>query len=162
VARLRLRGWSYPKIAAHLGFADESGARYAFERAAQTLRSEGVEAALQLALSRLDEEYHVALQVLEANHYAWNEKGLIYNGTELIRDHTPVLNALQVMLRIEDQRNKLLGLYAPTKSQVSVFTQDQIDAEIAALEQEIAEREASRPGARDAGESAAAAGAAGT
>jgi len=152
---------TYAQIADHLSFADHSGARDAAKRGLAAVRSEGVEEAKDIALTRLDMEYQVALHVLEANHYVVTEKGLVFFGTQPLVDHAPVLAAIQTMLRIEDQRAKLLGLYAPTKSQVSVFTQDQIDAEIAQLEREIAEREA-RPGARHAGESAPATGAAGT
>ena len=57
-----------------------------------------------------------------------------------------MLDALTVLVKIEDRRAKLLGLDAPRQAVTTVITEDVVDAAIADLESELAERGA--PGSR--------------
>jgi hypothetical protein len=62
-------------------------------------------------------------------------------------DDDAILRATQVILRVKDARAKLTGIYAPTKSQVSVITEDAVDAEIRRLSDTIQNRSAARQAA---------------
>ena len=49
-----------------------------------------------------------------------------------------MLNAVDRLVRIDEEEAKLLGLYAPAKSRVEVVTEDVVDAELARLTAELA------------------------
>lgn len=54
-------------------------------------------------------------------------------GRDPLIDNKPVLDALNVLLKIAERRSKLLGLDAPVKKQVDVTTSGGVDERIAAL-----------------------------
>lgn len=59
-----------------------------------------------------------------------------------VPDPRPVLDALAVLVRIEERKARLLGLDAPRKTTVGVITEEVVDAEIARLQGELAARSA--------------------
>lgn len=161
-ARLRTDGWTLHRIADHLGFADESGAWRAIDRALKRTVAEPAAALRTLELARLDEAHQIAVAVMRKRHVAWaGGAGKVVTHTVPVRDSSgaivtdpdtgdpltetvevtddkPVLDAIDRVLRIQARRAALLGLDAPKKSQVEVITTDQVTAEIARLEADIA------------------------
>lgn len=144
-ARMRAEGRRLKEICAALGFGSEGAAHDAADRAMMAVRAAGGELAKRNALARLDEMYARALAVLDATHYTVSQGRLIYiggtpvtdddgktvwAGGEPLLDDSPVLNALRVMLAIEDRRAKLEGTDAPTKARVEVSRVDGIDAAV--------------------------------
>jgi hypothetical protein len=122
--RLRARGWSYPRIAAELGFANHSGARLAVARALREIVAEPAEDLRQLELARLDKMWEVCVTVLESVHYVVSDGRLIWVGPKgqerPLLDDGPALQVVDRMLKIQERRAKLLGLDAPAKTKVEV------------------------------------------
>lgn len=79
------------------------------------------------ARPKLDEETRQALEEAKARM-----------GREPLQDNKPVLDALNVLLKIAERRSRLLGLDAPVKKQVDVTTSggtdDRIDEKLRRLE----------------------------
>ena len=143
-ADLFRRGLSYRQIGAELGVSGHS-AFEAVRRAARDAATDSLAAAeaLALMLERQQDYRRAAYRVLTAKHYQVTQAGNMVRGPDgqPLLDDAPVLNALDRLVRIDQEEAKLLGLYAPAKSRVEVITEDVIDAECAQLVQEIAERE---------------------
>jgi hypothetical protein len=102
VLELRRTGMTFTAIAQVLGYADHSGAIYAYKNAMKRVLKEPAEAIRDLEVARLDELLTVAYnQALEGD-----------------------LQALTVALKIMDRRARLLGLDAPTTVKQEVTTWD--------------------------------------
>lgn len=160
-ARMRAAGHRLKDICAALGFGSEGAAHDAADRAIMAVRAAGGEEAKRRALARLDEMYARALAVLDATHYTVSNGRLIYiggtaelddngklvwSGGEPLTDDAPVLNALRVMLAIEERRAKIEGYDAPTKARVEVSQVDGIDAAVRDLVARMGRRdEGARP-----------------
>ncbi|MBH1938972.1 hypothetical protein I5Q34_32725 [Streptomyces sp. AV19] len=115
---LRARGWSYKRIADHLG-ADVHTIHDGVQRALRAIVQEPAEEVRTLELERLDRLYERAVEVLERRHVTVSQGKIIYEGGEPLADDGPVLQAIDRLLRIQERRAKLLGLDAATKTQVS-------------------------------------------
>jgi len=113
---LRLAGCSYEQIASQLGYAGRSGAYKAVETALRQTLREPAEALRTISLERLD---RVTLAIWRAANAG-------------------DLRAIDVLLRIEARRAKLLGLDAPAKLS---FSLEEINAEIDRLEAAVKARE---------------------
>lgn len=136
--KLRNLGHSYDEIAAQLGFANRSAAYKAVERAMRLTVQEPAAAQRTLQLARLDLLFREAWAVLKAEHVAINNGRVIMNPAnpeEPLRDHGPVLAAIDRLLKIEERRAKLLGLDAPVRAEL--ITVDAIEAEVARLAAEL-------------------------
>lgn len=147
-ARLKALGWSIPEIAKHLGL-DQPNPEHATERTA---------AAIRRAMARAvrfagDEERHLQLQSLdEMELRLWQllDEGmiLVQQGRIIMADNAPMddkrfnLEVLDRILKVKDQRAKLLGTYAPTR--VESITIDSVEAEIERLQKELAAAPADR------------------
>lgn len=141
-ARLKALGWSIPEIAKHLGL-DQPNPEHATARTA---------AAIRRAMARAvrfagDEERHLQLQSLdEMELRLWQllDDGmiLVQQGRIIMADDVPMddkrfnLEVLDRILKVKDQRAKLLGTYAPTR--VESITIDSVEAEIERLQKELA------------------------
>jgi hypothetical protein len=55
-----------------------------------------------------------------------------------------LLEALKILVMIDERRAKLVGLDAPRRQAIEVVTDEVIDAEIAELTKKLADREATR------------------
>lgn len=98
-ARLRARGWTYPRIAEHFGVTKQAVHQMVQRVMAETLR-EPAEQVREYELDRLDElEYEIRREI---------EAGAT--------SHT---DASDKLLRIFESRRKLLGLDAASKLDVS-------------------------------------------
>lgn len=138
-ARYKALGWSYSRLATHYKCTPLTAIRMvrrAREQAGKGDRDE----ALRLELVKLDAAEQVVLAVLAAKHVVVSNGRLVRLDGEPLPDDAPLLAAVDRWLRICERRAKLLGLDAPTKSQVTVFTEDMADRAIAELEAEMAAR----------------------
>jgi hypothetical protein len=141
-ARLKALNWDILDIAKHLGL-DQPNPEHAIERTV---------AAIRRAMARAvrfagDEERHLQLQSLdELELRLWK---LLDNGTVLVQqgriiemdgipldDHRFALEVVDRIVKVKDQRHKLLGTYAPTR--VETLTIDSVEAEIERLQKELA------------------------
>ncbi|HZC77152.1 MAG TPA: hypothetical protein VE258_05355 [Ktedonobacterales bacterium] len=122
-ARLRNRGMTYAQIGAAFGITGQS-AMEAVARCYRAVRREPVEQQFAAHLERLDYLYACALKVLETMHYTVSDGRVVWLATgdddveAPLVDDAPVLAAVSALLKIDDQRAKLLGTYAPTKARV--------------------------------------------
>ena len=118
-AQLRVNGLSYREIARELGYADHTSAIDAVRRAiAAAPRETGAEAQ-QVELGRLDKLVEAATRILETDHLAYNNKGVVEWGGEALKDDAPALAAVAALMRLSESRRKLLGLDAETKVALS-------------------------------------------
>lgn len=95
--RLRAAGMSYERIAEHLGLGSRGSVHTTIKRALERYEHVGIEEARTLAAMRLD-------QMLVA---VWS------------RCISGDLKAIDIALKIESQRAKLLGLNAPTQIDIT-------------------------------------------
>ncbi len=104
-----------------------------------SIEREGAEELVAVQLERLDFMYDAVLRVLETEHYTVSQGRLIYLHEDAppLADDSPVLAAVDRLLKIENQRAELLGLKAPTKSTVTHAAAD-VDAAVAELAAELA------------------------
>jgi hypothetical protein len=130
-ARLRNRGLTFRKIAKELGI-DVRTAHDGVQRAMRAvLVTEGAAAReqqlekLNAQLVRLDDAEQVVIRVMERHHITVQQGQVIRIDGQPLRDDAPTLQAVDRLLKIEDQRRKigeriaaLLGLNAATKMSV--------------------------------------------
>lgn len=133
-ARLRSKGWQYPRIAAQLGFKHRADAYNAVQRVLKETVREAGDEIRTLELERLDALYAAASDVLEREHVTVSNGRVVdLLGTPL-PDDGPVLAAIDRLLKIQERRARLLGLDAPTKQAISITPE-----RAAALEQLVEE-----------------------
>jgi hypothetical protein len=100
-------------------------------------------------MRQLDAEARMALKIAESPHIAHSNGRVITlkdpqtGKDQVILDDLPNLQALDRLLRIRDQRAKLLGTYAPNSTRIEVIPADVVEARVAENERMIAEAERS-------------------
>lgn len=139
--RMRARGATYQVIADALGFTSRGNAQRAVEKLIRSVEIDGAETAVRLQLDRLDMMYDAVLKVLETQHYTVSQGRLIYldEDSPPLADDSPVLTAVDRLLKIEERRSRLLGLDQPVKATVTHAAAD-VDAAVAELAHELAAR----------------------
>ena len=138
--RLKALGWSLEEIAQHLGLnGDPSRAGAAIRRGlANTVRVARDEQRL-LELQSLDELERACWVELRAHHVMVSNGRIVRDEFDVpVEDDRFILEVMDRILRIKDQRAKLLGLNAPAKAEI--LTIDSVDAEIRRLEEELRQR----------------------
>lgn len=136
---LRRQRKSFPQIAAAQG-CSVSTAWLRFQRALAAVPYEAVEELRRVELESLDEQERRLLKVQETVHYRVDHGNVIeIDGVPMV-DTAPIVTTAMAILRVKDMRAKLTGEYAPTKSAVTITTEDVVDAEIRRLEAELADR----------------------
>ena len=155
-ADLYRRGLTYRQISSQLGWKSPRSAFEAVRRAARDAGRNSLASAeaLRLMLDRQQDYRRIAYRVLTTKHYVVSTAtGIIARGPDgqPLVDDAPVLNALDRLVRIDQEEAKLLGLYAPAKSRVEVITEDAVDAELKRLAEEIAQADQEDPAGIDAG-----------
>lgn len=135
--RMRNLSHDYDEIAVELGFANRSAARQAVERAMRATVQEPAAEQRAMQLAKLDVMFRKAWEVLCARHIVVNQGRVVLDpdSGEPLRDHGPVLAAINSVLKIEERRAKLLGLDAPMR--VEAITVDMIDVELDRLVEEF-------------------------
>lgn len=127
-ARLRAKGWTYARIAEHLGYAMPASAYNAVKQVLQETVQEAGDELRTMERERLDRMAEAAWAVLERQHVmVSNGRVVSLEGTPL-PDDGPVLQAIDRLLRISESRRKLEGLDAPSRVSVEA---DALGAEIA-------------------------------
>lgn len=139
---MRLAGVDWQTIADRLGYDSRGTACKDVSRALEAHVAEqrtSLEVYRETELMRLDQLTVEVVRVLKGRHYITTQSGRVVDdpqtGSPLV-DDTPVLHAVDRLLKIQDRRAKLLGLDAPQK--VEVLTLDAIDAQIADLNAQLA------------------------
>lgn len=135
---LRRRNLTYRQIADQLGMGSVSRAYEAVQRSLMDAVVESAEEVRKVELDRLDELGRVAWRVLHNRHVHIGRGGDPTKDAdgEPVLDDGPTLQAIDRLLKISERRAKLQGLDAPV--QLQVVTTDQLDQEIALLEQKLA------------------------
>ena len=95
-----------------------------------------------VALARLDAMAKIAQQVAEEEHVARSNGRVIFVKDEAgepvpLHDRLPNLQALDRLARIEDQRNRLLGTYAPTAARLEIVPQELVEELVRRNEEQI-------------------------
>lgn len=137
-ARLRALGWSLPEIAERLDLGDSARAAAAIRRAlANTVRVARDEQRV-LELDGLAELERALWRELQQQHILVSNGRIIRDDFEIpVNDDRMTLEIVDRILRVKEARSKLLGLNAPTRSEV--LTIDSVDSAIRDLETEIAQ-----------------------
>jgi hypothetical protein len=138
--RLKALGWSLEEIAVHLGLdgKPERAAAAIRRGLANTVRVARDEQRL-LELNSLDELERACWMQLQAHHVLVSNGRVIRDDDgEPLNDDRFALETIDRILKVKEQRNKLLGLNAPARHEV--LTVDSVDSAIAELERELAER----------------------
>jgi hypothetical protein len=135
-ARLRTRGVAYDAIASQLGYASKGAAYDGVHRALMAVVAEAGEDVRRIELERLDRMWESALAIAERFHVVVSNGRVVYDGERPVEDDMPALQAIDRLLRIQERRARLLGLDAPTKTEVRHV--DVVDAEIERLVAQLA------------------------
>lgn len=144
-AKLRARAWDYQAIADELGFASAGAAHDAVARSLAESVRQPTEQARDIAAAHLDQLALEAWRLVKTRHVTVSAGRVVEHGGEPVSDAKPVVEALSLLVRIEERRAKLLGLDAPRQVVTSVITEAPVDAEIARLEEELAQRDDQGP-----------------
>jgi hypothetical protein len=167
-AELHGEGWSYPRIAAELGFASKGHAYDAVQRAFASIPTPGAALAKRIDLERIDRLIEKNWEVLERQHVAVSQGRVVrrFTGVERhadgiekldadgkpipvfedVLDDGPVAVHSAVILRLIERRAKSYGYDAPVTSRVEIVTPEDIEANIARLESELAASDPAHPG----------------
>lgn len=132
--RLRSRGRTYQQISDELGYGGAGTAHRAVKKTLAEVTRDAAEEHIAIQLERLDMMYQSVLDVLERQHYTVSQGRLIYLHEDAppLEDDSPILAAVDRLVKIEERRSKLLGLDAPAKTTVTHASSD-VDAAIAEL-----------------------------
>lgn len=136
----RARGWTYQRIANEMGYSDKSAARKAVERAIEHSAADTAEEAKTLLLADLNAAKQAAWAVLETSHITISQGKVVTIDDTPVPDDAPILEAIDRIVKINQEMAKIYGLYAPTKSVAEVRTATELDSEIERLMAELAER----------------------
>lgn len=141
-AKLRVQGYTYPEIAEIMS-CSVSNAHAKVRRAIAAVPVEAVEELRRIQLERFDFQRRVALRILaEDRPLVQNGRVVTYTDdkgvVQPVIDLKPRLAALGELRKIENSIADLCGSAAPKRLDVTVITEDAVDAEIARLEKELA------------------------
>lgn len=127
VVELRDQGYKYQEICNELGISLST----AWNHYQQAMRDEPAEAIAKHRanleqrvteqLGRIDMNRETVMQILEKDHLTFDVRGqvILYKG-EHYRDCKPVMDAIKLLVTLDDQEAKLLGLNAAQKLQADV------------------------------------------
>lgn len=125
---MKSRGCTHNEIAIALGFTDGPHVAKALRRHLERAITPAVDEYRALMDHQLDEMHRAVLRVLETTHLKISDGRVVYYDDETsgqpkpLLDDSPVLASVDRLLKIQDQRAKLYGLYAPTKVDVRNVT----------------------------------------
>lgn len=144
--RLRQRGWTLQRIADQLEMGGPSTAFYAIDRCRRESVRPVAEFQRDLACDHLDQLSEQAWAVLDDPGPVISSGRVIKDAAgEPLPDRRLLLEALRVLVMVDERRAKLCGLDAPRRQAIQVVTDEVLDTEIARLTAGLALREAQRP-----------------
>ncbi|MGA3220813.1 MAG: hypothetical protein ABSE77_17335 [Acidimicrobiales bacterium] len=139
-ARLYQQFSSYAEVARVQG-CPVNTARDRVRRALTGELDDDTALAKRVALARLNALAIIAQRIAETEFFAHSNGRVVYLGEVPLVDVGPNLAALDRLQRIEDQRNRILGIYAPTAARIEVVPADVIERLVAQNEATIAAAE---------------------
>ena len=116
-AELRAQRMTYQQIGDELGITRQS-AHEAVKRAMNDIVERGragTEAAIEMELANLDAVFEGYLEIAQKRHAHLTNKGDVRE----FEDDTIILNAYNGLIKVSESRRKLLGLNAPTRTEVT-------------------------------------------
>lgn len=149
-ARLKAIGWPAEDIAEKFGWYDPDGTPDV-NRVFAAIRTHlasmyrfTVDEAKIIELESLDQLEYRLWRLLEEEHVVISQGRIVRHedGTP-VSDKRFVLETIDRIDKIKDKRNKMLGLYAPSK--IEVISIDRIEQEISKLEQQLLQAELPPP-----------------
>lgn len=140
-ARLHSLGWTYSRIGEFFK-VDKSSAWSMVQRALHEAGKATRESVLRDELTRIAARRAEVTKVLTRRHILVSQGRVVLDPEtgEPLEDDGPILAASAELDRLADLEAKLVGAYAPSRSQVQVITEDVVDAEIARLSAELEQR----------------------
>lgn len=137
--RLRALGWSLQEIADHLDLSgNPERAAAAIRRGLANTTRVAHDEQRALELTSLDELERACWIELRASHVMVSNGRVVRDEYDVpIEDDRFVLEVIDRILKIKEHRAKLIGLNAPTRTEV--LTIDSVESEIIRLERELAE-----------------------
>ena len=139
-AKLYSRFSSYSEVARVQG-CPISTARDRVMRALAGQPDDDTALAKKVALARLNAQAIIAQRIAESEFVTHSNGRVVYLGEAPLVDVGPNLAALDRLRQIEDQRNRILGIYAPTAARVEVVPRDVLERLVAENEAAIAAAE---------------------
>lgn len=124
--RLKSLGWTYPQVKEHLKFGSASAVQLAVERAVSSIRDEPARVVREQMLSRLDMATNAAMVALTAVYRSFHQgEPLTYTDPETkittpVLDYGPVLDAARTVVKLDERRDKLLGIGVPDRQEISI------------------------------------------
>lgn len=136
--KLAALGWPLDRICEELGLGDDtSRAAAAIRRAAVETVAVGTDEMRRMELAQLEMLQLRLWRMFSLNHILVQQGRVIRDDLDMaIPDHRMTLEVIDRLLKIGERKAKLLGLDAPTKTEI--YTPDGVDAEIKRLEAEVA------------------------
>lgn len=114
-ARLHAAGHNYVEIGQHFGITRQAAMR-AVQRAVREVVQEAGEEVLKLHLTRMEYLFQKAEEVIEADHVVVSHGRIVYGDDgEPLRDHAPVLAAINSARQCLESVQSLTGMKQPTK-----------------------------------------------
>jgi len=136
-ATMRSRAMTYQSIGDHFGVTRQA-AFAMVQRAIADIPKEGAEEVVRLEIEKLNFLERKLYEIMTKEHVAFGASGKVVTLDGVpVEDDSPVMKAIDGLLKVADRRAKLLGLNAPTKHEV--ITLDSVQAEIRRLEAQLGE-----------------------
>lgn len=140
-AMLRAQRRTFQQIADELGYASKGEAHNAVRRALARAGRDTTEEARALMLDHLDVLIAEFWQIARRRHVVVQQGKVVRENTPdgplTLTDDGPTMEALREIAKLEAQRAKILGVNAPTRT--DVFNFDGMTAAIEQLEREVGE-----------------------
>lgn len=136
-ARLKALGWTLEEICDHLELGDDPmRAAAAIKRALASVMRFATDEHREMELQSYDELEAECWRLLRVKHVLVDRGTIVHDETgESLADDRFVLETVDRILKIKERRARLLGIDAPSRSEV--LNIDSIDAEIARVQAEL-------------------------
>lgn len=90
------------------------------QRALQDIPREATQELVSLEIAKIDFLERKAIEILEKRHVFVSQGGkVVYDGDEKLEDDGPTLQAINTLAKLGERRAKLLGLNAPTRTELT-------------------------------------------
>ena len=118
-AELRSRSLTFKAIGEQFGVT-ASAAYKMVQRAIDDIPKEATAELVAMEIAKIDYLERKAYEVMERHHVVVSQGGkVVYDGETKIQDDGPVLQAINTLAKLGERRAKLLGLNAPTRTELT-------------------------------------------